>query len=50
VNSDLKFLELKGTFADAGNIWNVYDNVTDEKSTFNGFKSLKDMLWEQDLD
>jgi hypothetical protein len=26
--------ELKGTFADAGNIWNVYDNVTDEKSTF----------------
>jgi outer membrane protein assembly factor BamA len=31
--------ELKGTFADAGNIWNVYDNVTDEKSTFNGFKS-----------
>jgi outer membrane protein assembly factor BamA len=25
--------ELKGTFADAGNIWNVYDNVTDEKST-----------------
>jgi outer membrane protein assembly factor BamA len=35
--------ELKGTFADAGNIWNVYDNVTDEKSTFNGFKSLKDI-------
>jgi outer membrane protein assembly factor BamA len=30
-------------FADAGNIWNVYDNVTDEKSTFNGFKSLKDI-------
>jgi hypothetical protein len=25
-----------------GNIWNVYDNV-DEKSTFNGFKSLKDI-------
>jgi hypothetical protein len=26
-----------------GNIWNVYDNVTDEKSTFTGFKSLKDI-------
>jgi outer membrane protein assembly factor BamA len=35
--------ELKGAnFSDAGNIWNVY-NVTDEKSTFNGFKSLKDI-------
>jgi outer membrane protein assembly factor BamA len=38
-----KILGERGTFADAGNIWNVYDNVTDEKSTFNGFKSLKDI-------
>lgn len=36
--------DLKGAlFADAGNIWNVFDNVTDEKSTFNGFSSLKDI-------
>jgi outer membrane protein assembly factor BamA len=36
--------DLKGAFfADAGNIWNVYDNVIDEKSTFTGFKSLKDI-------
>ena len=35
---------LKGAvFADAGNIWNVLDNVTDEKSTFTGFKDLKDI-------
>ena len=35
---------LKGAiFADAGNIWNVLDNVVDEKSTFNGFASLKDI-------
>jgi hypothetical protein len=34
VNFDLKFWRIKGAFfADAGNIWNVYDNVTDEKST-----------------
>ncbi|HJR99385.1 MAG TPA: BamA/TamA family outer membrane protein, partial [Flavobacterium sp.] len=36
--------DLKGAlFADAGNIWNVFDNVTDKKSTFNGFSSLKDI-------
>lgn len=29
-------------FVDAGNIWNVLDDVTDEKSVFQGFKSLKD--------
>ncbi|OYX85851.1 MAG: hypothetical protein B7Y83_03455 [Flavobacteriales bacterium 32-34-25] len=36
--------DLKGAlFADAGNIWNVFDNVTDEKSTFNNLASLKDI-------
>lgn len=36
--------DLKGAlFADAGNIWNVSDNVTDPKSTFTGLKSLKDI-------
>ncbi|MBC5863743.1 outer membrane protein assembly factor [Flavobacterium sp. K77] len=35
---------LKGAlFADAGNIWNVLDNVTDEKSTFTSFSDLKDI-------
>ncbi|RZJ28333.1 MAG: outer membrane protein assembly factor [Flavobacterium sp.] len=29
-------------FIDAGNIWNVLDNVTDEKRTFNNLKSLGD--------
>ena len=36
--------DLKGAlFADAGNIWNVFDNVTDEKATFNNLSSLKDL-------
>jgi len=30
-------------FADAGNIWNVFDNVDDPDLTFNGFSSLKDI-------
>ncbi len=30
-------------FADAGNIWNALDNVTDEEMTFKGFKSLQDI-------
>ncbi|MGZ9674868.1 translocation and assembly module lipoprotein TamL [Flavobacterium sp. GNP001] len=35
---------LKGAlFADAGNIWNVLDNVTDEKSTFTSISDLKDI-------
>jgi outer membrane protein assembly factor BamA len=30
-------------FVDAGNIWNVFDNVDDEAATFGGFDSLKDI-------
>ena len=30
-------------FADAGNIWNVFDNVEDPAATFNGFESLADI-------
>lgn len=30
-------------FADAGNIWNVLDNVTDTSATFDGFKDLKEI-------
>jgi outer membrane protein assembly factor BamA len=38
------FGSLKGAlFADAGNIWNVLDDMTAEKATFNGLKDLKEM-------
>lgn len=38
------FGQLYGAFfADAGNIWNVFDNVEDESYTFNGISSLKDI-------
>ena len=30
-------------FADAGNIWNVFDNVEDPEATFEGISSLKDI-------
>lgn len=30
-------------FIDAGNIWNVLDDVKDDKATFNSFASLKDI-------
>ncbi|MDO1501481.1 BamA/TamA family outer membrane protein [Winogradskyella maritima] len=30
-------------FVDAGNIWNVFDNVDDEPSVFGGLKSLRDI-------
>ena len=32
-------------FADIGNIWNVFDNVTDENYTFNGFSSFEDLAF-----
>lgn len=36
--------DIKGAiFADAGNIWNVFDNVEDSKATFDGLASLKDI-------
>lgn len=30
-------------FIDAGNIWNVFDNVEDERATFENFDALKDI-------
>ncbi|MBP6758016.1 MAG: BamA/TamA family outer membrane protein [Flavobacterium sp.] len=30
-------------FADAGNIWNILDNVTNEKATFNSMTDLKEL-------
>ena len=30
-------------FVDAGNIWNVFDNVEDDEATFDGFSSLRDI-------
>ncbi len=36
--------DFKGAFfADAGNIWNVFDNVEDSDATFNGFSSFGDL-------
>ena len=38
------FESLNGAiFVDAGNIWNVLDNVEDDSATFTSFNSLKDM-------
>ena len=30
-------------FIDAGNIWNVFDDIQEDKATFSGFNSLKDI-------
>ncbi|MQP24581.1 BamA/TamA family outer membrane protein [Flavobacterium sp. LMO8] len=30
-------------FADIGNIWNLFDNITDKDYTFNGFSSFEDL-------
>ncbi|WP_333808888.1 translocation and assembly module lipoprotein TamL [Flavobacterium sp.] len=32
-------------FADIGNIWNVFDNVTDKNYTFNGLSSFEDLAF-----
>ncbi len=36
--------DFKGAiFADAGNIWNVWDNITDPAAVFEGFKSFSEI-------
>ncbi|MGB5818360.1 MAG: BamA/TamA family outer membrane protein [Saonia sp.] len=36
--------DIKGAlFADAGNIWNVFDDIDDADATFNGFSSFADL-------
>src|SRR5690606_36265702 len=30
-------------FVDVGNIWNVFDNITDEASVFNGIEDIKEL-------
>ena len=38
------FENLNGAiFVDVGNIWNVFDNITDPAATFNGLSSLEDL-------
>lgn len=38
------FADINGAiFCDVGNIWNVFDNVTDERAVFEGFQSLNDL-------
>jgi outer membrane protein assembly factor BamA len=47
LNAEFRFKiagSIKGAFfADAGNIWNVLDNVTDKDATFDGLQDLKEM-------
>jgi len=47
LNAEFRFKilgDIKGAiFADAGNIWNVLDNVSDAKATFDGLKDLKEI-------
>ena len=38
------FGDLNGAlFVDAGNIWNVFDDIEDDRATFSGFDSLRDI-------
>ena len=47
LNAEFRFKiagSIKGAFfADAGNIWNVLDNIADESATFDGFHDLKEI-------